>query len=128
MNMVYVATRFEISRRRENLSWSHHAELAALDNEEQERWLNRASDHRLSVQDLRRGLSGARDASHAHRRNEGQRTADTGALGRSKALKRRQPPDGRSSGEGDVDRLLTCPHCGYRFVDGGECHQDTTEE
>ena len=33
MNMVYVATRFEISRRRENLSWSHHAELAALDRE-----------------------------------------------------------------------------------------------
>jgi hypothetical protein len=27
MNMVYVATRFEISRRRENLSWSHRAEL-----------------------------------------------------------------------------------------------------
>ena len=31
MNMVYVASRFEISRRRENLSWSHHATLASLE-------------------------------------------------------------------------------------------------
>ena len=29
MNMAYVAARFHISRRRENLSWSHHAEVAA---------------------------------------------------------------------------------------------------
>jgi hypothetical protein len=53
MNMVYVASRFEISRRRENLSWSHHATLAALDVVEQERWLDRASAERLSVADLR---------------------------------------------------------------------------
>src|SRR2546429_4416754 len=39
-NMVYVASRFETSRRREDLSWSHHAELAALDVDEQERWLD----------------------------------------------------------------------------------------
>ena len=39
MNMVYVASRFEISRRRENLSWSHHAEVAALEPGEQEDWL-----------------------------------------------------------------------------------------
>src|SRR5690606_1113499 len=30
MNVKWVASRFEISRRRENLSWSHHAEVAAL--------------------------------------------------------------------------------------------------
>ena len=38
MNMVYVASRFEVSRRREMLSWSHHAALAALDRDGQELW------------------------------------------------------------------------------------------
>src|SRR5439155_5100733 len=53
MNMVYVASRYEASRRRENLSWSHHAEVAALPDEEQERWLTRAEADRLSVRCLR---------------------------------------------------------------------------
>lgn len=52
-NMVYVASRFEISRRRENLSWSHHETLAALDPSEQDRWLDRAASERLSISDLR---------------------------------------------------------------------------
>jgi hypothetical protein len=53
MNMVYVASRFEISRRRENLSWSHHETVAALDPEEQERWLDLTTAQRFSVSDLR---------------------------------------------------------------------------
>lgn len=53
MNMAYVAARFEISRRRETLSWSHHAELAALTAEEQEHWLDLAEQERLSVRCLR---------------------------------------------------------------------------
>jgi hypothetical protein len=60
MNMVYVASRFEFSRRRENLSWSHHATLAALDRDSQERWLDRAVAQRLSVADLRIELRGRR--------------------------------------------------------------------
>lgn len=43
MNMVYVASRFPASRRRENLSWSHHEALAALEPEEQDMWLDQAS-------------------------------------------------------------------------------------
>lgn len=53
MNMVYVATRFSISRRRENLSWSHHEALAAQEPEEQDRWLDQAALHHWSVLDLR---------------------------------------------------------------------------
>jgi hypothetical protein len=34
-NMAWVAARVEISRRREILSWSHHAEVAALESDEQ---------------------------------------------------------------------------------------------
>ena len=53
MNMVYVASRFQISRRRENLSWSHHETLAALEFEQQDRWLDDAAVQRWSVSDLR---------------------------------------------------------------------------
>lgn len=60
MNMVYVATRFAASRRREDLSWSHHEALAALDPEEQDRWLDQAALHRWSVADLRTMLRMAR--------------------------------------------------------------------
>ena len=56
MNMVYVATRFDLSRRREELSWSHHAELAPLDEREQDRWLKRAASEKLSVRGLRLAL------------------------------------------------------------------------
>lgn len=53
MNMVYVASHFEISRRREELSWSHHETVASLMPDEQDRWLKHAIDHQMSVTDLR---------------------------------------------------------------------------
>ncbi len=62
MNMVYVASRFDISRRRENLSWSHHATVAALDLASQDHWLARAGADKLSVADLRAELRGRRRA------------------------------------------------------------------
>jgi len=62
MNMVYVASRFAPSRRREGLSWSHHAELAALDEAEQDRWLALAETHQLSVHSLRLELRALRKA------------------------------------------------------------------
>ncbi len=52
-NMRYVASRFPVSLRRDNLQWSHHALLAALETEEQSTWLDRAIEDRLSVADLR---------------------------------------------------------------------------
>jgi hypothetical protein len=65
MNMVYVASRFPISRRREDLSWSHHEALAALEPEEQDSWLDQAAGHRWSVADLRAMLRIARKRSLA---------------------------------------------------------------
>ena len=62
MNMVYVASRFDISRRRAQLSFSHHAELAALDPDEQDHWLQRAEADRLSVRCLRQELRSQRKA------------------------------------------------------------------
>jgi signal transduction histidine kinase len=60
MNMVWVAAAYEISRRREILSWSHHETLASLGEDEQEHWLDVACDNRLSVSDLRTELRAAR--------------------------------------------------------------------
>jgi hypothetical protein len=62
MNMVYVASRFDIYRRRENLSWSHHSTLASLDVDRQEYWLERVIAEKLSVADLRVELRGRRRA------------------------------------------------------------------
>jgi len=41
MNMVYVAAAVPPDERRHALSWSHHAELAALPSEERARWMDR---------------------------------------------------------------------------------------
>jgi hypothetical protein len=61
-NIAYVAGRVEISRRRDNLTWSHHAEVSALDPEEQDRWLDLAEAEKMSVSDLRIELRSARRA------------------------------------------------------------------
>jgi hypothetical protein len=68
-NIAYVASRYELSRRRDNLFWSHHAELAMLDPAEQDEWLDRSSRDRLSVSDLRTELR-AGDRGTKNRPNE----------------------------------------------------------
>lgn len=55
-NIAYVAGRIGPSRRRDNLTWSHHAEVCALDQDEQDKWLTFAAAERLSVADLRTEL------------------------------------------------------------------------
>ena len=86
MNMAYVGSRFEISRRRENLSWSHHAELAALPIPQQEAWLDRAASDRLSVHELRSDLRVAKATPTRERAAEAE----------------------------DADAVV-CPSCGHRF-------------
>jgi hypothetical protein len=64
MNMAYVASRFSVERRRCGVSWSHHAELAALPVTEQDSWLDLSEREHLTVRSLRdevrRGLSAPR--------------------------------------------------------------------
>lgn len=98
MNMVYVASRFEPSRRHEALSFSHHAELAALDPDEQDHWLAQAEAERLSVRCLRD------EVRRHHRRAEAQEKAQTPQLDA-------------------VDHEVVCPECGCRF-DGERCTAD----
>ena len=55
-NYVVVARRFELSRRRDKLSFQHHAELCALTDAEQEHWMDRAQCAGWSRNELRRRL------------------------------------------------------------------------
>ena len=98
MNMSYVASRFDASRRRPGLSFSHHAELAGLAPEDQELWLDRAEAGGLSVRALRAELRKARERSAAR-----LALAEV----RLKAAPDPPPPE-----EHDV---VECPHCGHHF-------------
>jgi hypothetical protein len=63
-NYAWVARRFEVSRRRDTLSFQHHAEVAALPEPHQDLWLLRAERSRWSRNELRRRLSAERRAGH----------------------------------------------------------------
>lgn len=89
-NMAWVASQFELSLRSDKLTWSHHVLLAPLEPDEQRHWLERASEERLSVADLRLELRVARDGS------EEQPAAE----------------DHASAAEGEV---VVCPRCGHEL-------------
>jgi hypothetical protein len=55
-NYAWVARRFEISRRRDKLTFGHHAETAALEIPEQDYWLRKAEEHQWSRNDLRKEI------------------------------------------------------------------------
>ena len=55
-NYARVARCFEFSRRRERLSFHHHAEVCALAPAQQDDWLDRAESGRWSRNELRRRL------------------------------------------------------------------------
>jgi hypothetical protein len=56
-NYAWVARRFALSRRRDALSFGHHAEVAALAEAEQDFWLRKAEEYRWAVKRLRREVS-----------------------------------------------------------------------
>src|SRR3954451_21175465 len=53
-NYAVVARRFEASRRRQTLSFQHHADLCAMSDEEQDRWLDLAAAGGWTRTELRR--------------------------------------------------------------------------
>jgi hypothetical protein len=53
-NYAWVAKRFSLSRRRDSLSFGHHAEVAALAEAEQDFWLRKADELGWPVKRLRR--------------------------------------------------------------------------
>lgn len=61
-NYAWVAGRFSIDRRRENLTWSHHEAVAGLEIAEQERLLDLAEQEQWGVRALREAVQAARKA------------------------------------------------------------------
>lgn len=59
-NYAWVARRFPHPRRRAGLSFQHHAELASMPAEEQDRWLERAETQQWTTKQLRSALRAAR--------------------------------------------------------------------
>ena len=57
-NLAWVAERVAPARRRETLSFAHHAEVAALEPKEQETWLARAEKEGWTRHQLRKALKG----------------------------------------------------------------------
>lgn len=55
-NYAWVARRFPVSRRRDTLSFGHHAETAALPGPEQDFWLRKAAGQRWSRNQLRQEI------------------------------------------------------------------------
>jgi hypothetical protein len=102
-NMRYVASRFDLSLRKDNLTWSHHALLAALDSEEQRYWLDRAGSEGLSVEDLRTELRHSQRPDGQHKKSETRHFPLNSAEGIENLASRRS---------------LLCPKCGYQI--GGE--------
>jgi hypothetical protein len=59
-NYAWVARRYDVSRRRDTMSFQHHAEVASLPEPDQELWLNRAERARWSRNELRRRVHASR--------------------------------------------------------------------
>lgn len=64
-NYAWVARRFDLPRRRDTLSFQHHAEVASLPSEEQDRWLDQAEQNKWSRNQLRQHLRASRGANGA---------------------------------------------------------------
>jgi thiol-disulfide isomerase/thioredoxin len=58
-NYAWVARRFDVARRRDDVSFAHHAEVAALDDRERDEWLARARSEGWSRNELRAQLKRA---------------------------------------------------------------------
>jgi hypothetical protein len=69
-NYAWVARRFALSRRRDSLSFQHHAEVASLPEPDQDLWLLRAERSQWSRNELRRRLGAARRLSDGRASDE----------------------------------------------------------
>lgn len=70
-NYAWIARKFARPRRRDSLSFGHHAEVAALTETEQDKWLTRAERFSWSRNELRRRIRAAhlanrQQSSHEH--------------------------------------------------------------
>jgi hypothetical protein len=81
-NYAWVSHRFELSRRRPNLTFQHHAEVASLPPPEQDLWLDRAEQGMWTTKQLRMRL-------------QAERIKNTGETGQLSTIPRIEVPEAR---------------------------------
>lgn len=81
-NYAWVSHRFDLSRRRPNLTFQHHAEVASLQPPEQDLWLDRAERGMWTTKQLRMHL-------------QAERVKNTGETGQLSAIPRIEVPAAR---------------------------------
>lgn len=91
-NMASISAAFDLSRRRDDLTWSHHVAVTALADEEQDLWLDRAVTEKLSVADLRTELRAAQ-----------------------KGVRAGGDPDQIPEDDAAEEVSIACPNCGHRM-------------
>jgi hypothetical protein len=91
-NYAWVCRRFSMSRRRDELSFQHHAEVAAMLESEQDAWLDRAEKFGWSKSALRKQLRAARDGKEP-------------SLGRRSAIRLDISEDQRNHWQAAAERL-----------------------
>jgi hypothetical protein len=69
-NYAWVARKFDMGRRRQTLSFQHHAEVSSLSPGEQDKWLDLAEEFNWSRNELRRNI-------RAYRQQGGEGEANT---------------------------------------------------
>jgi hypothetical protein len=92
-NYAWVAGKIAVARRREGLSFQHHAEVAGLPEAEQEQWLNQAerevwtrNELRRQIRAQQREVTGGSEVAvvqmsvHPERQDRWQRAADCAQL------------------------------------------------
>lgn len=100
-NYAWVAKRFPLSRRRDNLSFGHHVEVAALPEPEQDFWLRKAQELGWSRNLLRRELrTSLRERSAAEK--DGDDRAHAGPVADKPAADK---PAGQKPAVADAHRL-----------------------
>ncbi|MFF4188232.1 LmbU family transcriptional regulator [Streptomyces sp. NPDC001691] len=91
-NYAWVARRFEHHRRRDNLSFAHHAEVTRLSPPEQDYWLRKAEQQKWSRNELRRAVRASLAAQNdtAEIAQDGAEQQDVPQLAKSAAAERRK--------------------------------------
>ncbi|MFI6055119.1 LmbU family transcriptional regulator [Streptomyces violascens] len=91
-NYAWVARRFEHHRRRDSLSFAHHAEVTRLSPPEQDYWLRKAEQQKWSRNELRRAVRASLAAQNdtAEIPQGGAEQQDVPQLAKSAAAERRK--------------------------------------
>jgi hypothetical protein len=104
-NYAWVARRFEFHRRRDSLSFAHHAEVTRLSPAEQDYWLRTAEQRKWSRNELRRAVRASLAEQSLTAGNPAGTTADTSPSSGDK--KQEAPRAAESAGADQPQRKVT---------------------